>query len=271
VSVRGPKVKYEQNFLKEVVFQVRFEPILRLETEAPADFQSAIKERFPAVQAGQAIEIDASASVDKGFDAKVRSTRKTWTFFTKDKTRSLTVESSALTLSYTVYKNFDEVQSDVDFLWERFQTIYSVETLSRIGLRYINVIEIDGNPLDWAGLIAPTLLDMFAIPSPEDHGLLRAIHTVFWGSEDTLVKFSYGIYNTEFPAPPVHRQFILDYDCYSVAPKDARDIRDTLIQYITVIYGLFERGITNGLRDIMRPIPRPASEEEFDNGRREPK
>lgn len=244
-------MKYQKNYLTRVIFQLRFDPVLVLESTQPADFQSKIRSRFPrGAKEAQDFEIETSLSANRSFKAELRNVRKRWTFLSEDDARMLTVAANEFTIQYTKYKDSDQLKSDFTFLWEEFQQIYHVQPLERVGLRYINEISLaTGNPLSWDGYIDQKLLAaILGFPSPEGHALSRSFHEIRWGGDDHRLAFRFGIHNSDYPNPVAKREFILDYDCFSSGPVDAAYALDLLAVYNRLIENLFEQSIDDHLR-----------------------
>ncbi len=139
-------------------------------------------------------------------------------------------------------------------MWTPFRDTYEVDTLDRVGLRYINRIVLpSGHPLDWDGYIDRKLTAAtLEVPGPGSPSLARSMHTIFWHEDDYRIKFQFGIHNSDFPNPVAKREFILDYDCFSVGPVDAADAPNCLVSYNKLIESLFEQSIGDKLREDMR-------------------
>ncbi|MBE9479587.1 MAG: TIGR04255 family protein [Chloroflexi bacterium] len=250
-------MKYEKNYLTQVIFQLNFSPILKLDT-SPGDFQEQIKEQFPHPKEGQEIKVKGSMSLkgDMKTDMSVESVRKRWMFFSEDESKSITIASNLFNLEYKKYQNLEATRKDFNSLWKIFQDLYHVETLERVGLRYINQIVLpSGDPLDWREYIDEEIIAAtLGVPTPADHRLCRSTHATYWLDDDHRITFQFGIQNSDFPNPLVKREFVLDYDCSSMGPTDASDAENCLIRYNELIDTLFELNIGNGLREDMGVI-----------------
>ena len=55
--------------------------------------------------------------------------------------------------------------------------------------------------------------------------LARTIGIISYNFNDFVMKFQYGMYNSEFPNTISKREFVLDYDC---STKESRDMIETL-------------------------------------------
>ena len=122
---------------------------------------------------------------------------------------------------------------------------------SRIGLRFINHIVTPGtDPLNWQEYISHELLSVLeyrldnAKPS-------RLLHNLEYAFDSFNLRFQYGIYNPDYPAPIRQRQFILDFDAYYRGLVDPQNIRTNMDIYHIQIQQLFERSVTDKLRGLM--------------------
>jgi uncharacterized protein (TIGR04255 family) len=81
--------------------------------------------------------------------------------------------------------------------------------------------------------------------------LSRSLNVIYWHSDDHLVKFQYGMQNADFPSPIAKKEFVLDFDCYSIGPIEASDAESHLTRYNELMVRLFERSIGQRLREDM--------------------
>jgi uncharacterized protein (TIGR04255 family) len=66
-----PRVIYAQNPLVEVICQLKFPPILRIETELPAIFQESIRKEYPLSQTAEAQQIPLPPALVKMVEQSV--------------------------------------------------------------------------------------------------------------------------------------------------------------------------------------------------------
>jgi len=245
--------EYKNNYLTDVVFQLKFTPILTIDSEGVGCFQEQIRDLFPQIKEGQEFEIETKMSPKKAVSTKMTSSRPRWTFFSEDKSKAIVVTAKEFALEYRKYQHGHETKEDFNLLWEKFQAIYNVQKLDRVGLRYINQITLpSGNPLDWHNYINDKIISAtLDIPSLDEHDLARSMHRIHWVKTDHRITFQFGIHNSDFPGPIAKKEFILDYDCFSVGPTDASNASKFLMIYNEMIGNLFEKSIGEKLRELM--------------------
>jgi uncharacterized protein (TIGR04255 family) len=133
-----------------------------------------------------------------------------------------------------------------------FSKDYPEIQISRFGLRYINVIEIDEpDPTNWEKYISPDLLSIFRVPNESDE-ILRAFHLLSTKKDDVSLLFQYGMHNPDFPAPIVKKTFILDFDASYQGSRNEAQIKLDIDLFHDQIEKYFENSITDDLRAILK-------------------
>jgi uncharacterized protein (TIGR04255 family) len=186
-----------------------------------------------------------------------RETRfKQWNFFGKEREKHLSLASPFVFVSYKQYTTFDNMNAEFAAVVSALDTAFPDARVSRFGLRYINSIEIPdlANPTAWNEYISADLIRTLSFFSDTDR-LTRLIQVAELKYEDLNVRFQFGMPNPDYPAPMKRPQFVLDLDAYV---QTAHDLRESL-QYMDHahqrIQDLFERSITDKLRERMNARP----------------
>ena len=134
----------------------------------------------------------------------------------------------------------------------RSSEAYPDAVISRFGLRFINEIVLEeGPPTDWKGYIDPRLLaslDFF----PNHGELCRSFNITDLRYEDLQLKFQFGMHNPDYPAIIKRKTFILDLDAYYAGLQDRALVMKNVDEGHRRIQELFERSITDKLREKMR-------------------
>jgi uncharacterized protein (TIGR04255 family) len=164
------RVIYDKNPLEEVICQLRFPPILKIDTESPSGFQERIRTDYPFYKAKPGLRLPAgipgelasmiASELPHGHGLAAHE------FTSRDEkwTLSLTREFLALTCrSYDRWENFKEhLRVPLDAL----QALYSPAFFTRIGLRYRDVLRRSTLGLEeagWAELLQPWIAGALAI------------------------------------------------------------------------------------------------------------
>ena len=156
-----PRVEYAQNPLAEVICQLRFPRQFAVEGALPVDLQKLLARDFPLVETRFNFEVAISESEEPS-----RPTRRTTYDFSSRK-RDLTISLAADFVAVTSreYKNWSAFSTTVRTAWEAVRATYGVSLITRVGLRYRNIIERE--PLEladvpWNELIRSELLGFLA-------------------------------------------------------------------------------------------------------------
>ena len=70
--------------------------------------------------------------------------------------------------------------------------------------------------------------------------------------DHSLLRFQYGMFNSEYPNPIAKKKFILDYDLYTNEEIDIDSIKDEVHSYNDKITECFENSIGDKLRTLMQ-------------------
>lgn len=246
---------YKTNFLTNVILRVDFPKVLSLDREhPPADFHAKIKEWFPDVRElpGGVFQIELKGNADGGPKVSTQEAMA-WVFSNKDKTKTVTVQSEAIAIEFSKYKDFEEFSGVAKSVFDVFFNIYDVVNVyKRVGLRFIDQIRVNtGNALDWDNMINPALV---AISRDFVRGTVpikRSMHLLEIKDEGCDLRFQFGLFNSEYPNPIARKEFVLDYDCSWTDETEISDIFGKVKTFHKIILKWFEMSIGDELRRIM--------------------
>ena len=140
-----PRVVYETNVIEEVICQLRFPSILRIDVETPAAFQERIRKNYP-----QYVQDTDSPELPKQISdvleelripsplARGRSPRHK--FSTSGDGRSAVITSGFLALSEKNYRRWEDFRSELRYIESEFRAEYQPDLYTRVGLRYLDRI-----------------------------------------------------------------------------------------------------------------------------------
>lgn len=156
--LRGYKqVIYTNNPLAEVLLQIRFPKFLRLQKEDPSSFQERIISQYPHYSIDERFEVRPSS----GEAAASVVEQKVHRFVSTDKYWRVSIASDFIAISTKEYEDWQSFKNRAYFCFDAFFKEYPIKLVTRLGLRYRNVIMrskigLDGKP--WSSLINPILL-----------------------------------------------------------------------------------------------------------------
>lgn len=126
---------------------------------------------------------------------------------------------------------------------------------SRFGLRYVNQIDLAlDDPSEWGAYIDGTLLGARGFFDDGD-AITRLITIAKLKYDDMGVRFQFGMPNPDYPAPVKRPLFILDLDASVSQAHDLVEAMTYMDEAHKRIQTIFERSITQALRESMDAKP----------------
>jgi len=244
------RIHYKKTFLNKVVVRVDFaSPVELLQKRLPPVVSGALLTTFPISEpqkvVGKELKIGPEDTQERAFE------QMNWMYYSKDKQKQACLSKDFFWISYGVYDSFEQLKGDfLPILEGLFKSIEELQ-VKRVGLRYIDHITFDErNVFDWSEYLDGSLLSAFSIPRYEKP-ILRAFSNFTVGGEDMVLKLQYGMHNPDFPAVIKKKLFIIDTDAYTEGLLELSDIHTKLDKFHDAIGNLFEKLITDKLRDVM--------------------
>lgn len=246
------EICYKSPFLKEVILRIDFPaPIEELEKSLPSKIQKAVIKKFP-ISESQKLQAQEFQIAGQSFQANTRELTQ-WAFHGKEREKTLTILPESIVLISKSYKSFEVFIGDItDILIEFYKTFKDLSA-NRIGLRYVNVLELDeANPLSWGKYIDEKMLGIFDFHNEKN--LTRAFHILEYNFDGQAVKFQFGIANPDYPSVIRRKQFVLDIDSYFYGAFDLTDVLECINNSHEKIQEIFEKSITDKTRSLMKPV-----------------
>jgi uncharacterized protein (TIGR04255 family) len=165
------RVIYRRNPLAEVICQLRFPPILKISSEAPAEFQDRIRHTYPEFQ--QKKEVSLPQDIVRQLPDPViqalssGSGETSYNFFSEDRAWVITLTAGFLALTSTHYESWDDFVGHLTDSIDALIDVYRPSYYTRIGLRYQNLIKKSDWGLEevqWSELLNPHLTGVLIDP-----------------------------------------------------------------------------------------------------------
>jgi uncharacterized protein (TIGR04255 family) len=241
-------MKYQKNYVSNVICRVDFPEIPILKSEDPTQFHSAIKDYFPRIEQ----QVEAQLDAKDRLGLAIKEQHKKWTLSDREKNKKITLCFNYMALDTYRYTDYDEFKATWDKVYSVLVSTYNIGFFDRVGLRYINQINLEkGNPLVWADYINAKLISEIDFYPEMKSDIIRSMHQIVFNKEGIKTVFNYGIWNEHYPNALSQKQFVLDYDCFIDSPIEAADVSARIHNFIDIIYDLFEKSIDHNLRDAM--------------------
>ena len=245
--------KYKKDFLNKVIVRVDFDTPLPIAASGPAKgIYGTVKERFPITEEKKLIGKELLIGPDVTKERSIES--KEWHYYGKNREKHLTISPNVMFIEYNKYEYYEMLREDFLSVSDALFNAYPKLQVKRLGLRYIDNIDIaEGNPTEWDKYLKPELNTIFAIAEKKEI-ISRAFHVLEFNYGEDLLRFQFGMFNPDYPAPIKKKIYTLDHDMYVAILLDKKDIGETLDRFHEKINRSFEEVITNELRKVMEPL-----------------
>ncbi len=237
--------------LREVICQVRFPTMLRIAEEKPVHFQERIRDRFPALDVEHGVVIE-SEGTKPGPSIELRPA--VYRFHDPSEVRAVGLAPDFYALSTQVYQHWVGFADDLRYITEAVCGEYDIPYATRIGLRYINVIDASFTPTgEFAAvydLLRPELTVMLrtdVVVSPD-----YAMQRMHVAADNGEFAFRYGLIHEGEVAEP---KFVLDFDYYVEGSIGLDDLLTRCDHYHQVIYRAFRWCIADSKLAAFEPLP----------------
>lgn len=140
--------RYKLNFLKQAVCELRFPTLMELgDSRPPSALVAALRKEYPHLELANQVTIGVGASTGSSNAHIFRSSKFDWT---------VSLSQSSLSIETTAYKGFPQMRERILRVVDAAAKIIDSDFFTRVGLRYINVIDVDEDPTD--GWVNPALV-----------------------------------------------------------------------------------------------------------------
>jgi uncharacterized protein (TIGR04255 family) len=252
---------YPRAPLKLVAFEIQYSAMPRLEGEQWEQVYEQLREELPILGARPRRNLQVGP---QGTQETLQGRR----LIDRGRTKSVVLFDESATVECSDYVRFEDFAGLVQNLLEALHAIAGIPSVQRLGLRYIDEIQVEGFETsavgDWGHLISEHLLS----PTAGQLGVAD-----YWGAmrlkihDHHEVGFRYGVLREPVVDPdgplriagsPEGQYFLLDLDSFWTAPEDefpefeAGEVMERLVELHAPIRELFESSITEELRLFMR-------------------
>jgi len=253
------RVIYENNPLDKVICQLRFPPILKIDTKVPDEFQERIRDSFPEFSEKAEIKLPIFKSAQKDTPAEVLQSitptgNKNYEFSSEDKVWTINLTRTFLALSTKNYKRREDFRAHLDAPLQAFIEIYNPSAFSRVGLRYIDIIrrsDLNLNGIPWSELLKPHVL--WLLGSSDVNENIRSFQAqceIKLEDETSIARVMTGLVDGQ---ESNEECFMIDTDFYTSKKTAITDVGSKLDFFHTQGSRLIQWLITKRLHEAMEP------------------
>ena len=249
---------YGKNQLIEVICQLRFPDILKIEAKEPFEFQETIRADYPQYQ--KKVE-QLPPQIVNGKPVP-QGTVNNYQFISEDSQWKVSLTKSFVALSTHGYLRWEEFAKRLDRVLAALIQLYQPAYFTRVGLRYINAIDRAALGLEdclWRELIQPGYLALLADEDAQESAFSKCELSASLnlpGGAKANVKSGPGTLrklNNRTKEATETRVFMLDLDVY----MDGKTPLGQTAPALNIVHGnagsLFRGAVTDTLLDAMGP------------------
>ncbi|MCB9555221.1 MAG: TIGR04255 family protein [Deltaproteobacteria bacterium] len=247
------RVIYELNPLVEVICQLRFPAVLKIDAEVPAQFQEAIRQQYPTFRQKQQVSWEGLPQIAQQAFAQAQ-TRVAYDFISRDGLWKVSLVRDFVAVSTTRYTRWEDFRSRLSQVCDALIEAYAPAFFSRIGLRYKDLVfrsNLGLVDVPWKNLLQPHIAGELA---NEDlaSAVTETVHQTVYQLSDPkgAVRVQHGLaMNTE-----THEQgYLIDADFYCDEPVDLQAMQPCLDGFNKHAGRFFRSCITEQLHRAMKP------------------
>lgn len=198
------KTSYKRNFVKKAIIEIRFPILMELGNPSPpAFFVKGIRKLFPNHVGASSINLSRSGDLDNSTVHVFRSANNR--FQVSLRTSMITIETEG------TYSGFEKLKEAAFLVINSLMPVIETDFFTRVGLRYINVIECKSLP--WDGWIRKELVAPVA--SGDFQGVFEYSGRICFSNADLGCLFNHGIkFESQEAISKRLPSYALDIDCY---------------------------------------------------------
>ncbi len=240
--------RYKRSFVTQTICELKFPTLLELaEARPPPKFANALRKSYPTLEAGREVKINLGQGTTESIQAHIfRALKGGWV---------ATLKHSSASIEGSRYDGYPDLKRRVKQLVDAALPVIDAEIWTRVGLRFVNVIQgDDGQDLirGWVNpaLVAPIISDDFNKIGGYG-GVLQ-----LGGDEAGIVlrhQLQIGSLDNDGQAPSL--KYMLDIDTFrtGVLIEDTLDVLDELHAQS---FDFFDWSLGEGARELLMSEPK---------------
>lgn len=257
----SPRVVYKKNPLEQVICQIRFPSVLKIESQVPFEFQEIIREDYPLFSETTELPMELPKEITDQIPNNVRNaisfpiiSRKNYKFSTDDEKWSINLTSEFIALTCLEYTRWEQFRKHLELPLNAVIQVYNPPFYSRMGLRYINAIRrsaLDLEDMSWSTIVQPYIAGVLAAPEINQTVVKASLsQTEIRLENDTTVKMVYGLGKYNQTEEDI---YVIDNDFFKTGRLEVKKGYEILNQFNNYSGNLFRWCITETLHEAMQP------------------
>ncbi|MBF0362765.1 MAG: TIGR04255 family protein [Oligoflexia bacterium] len=246
------EICYKKNCLSSVIVRTDFfSPLKEIENSFDSVLYKQVLALFPIPEPRTSFTHELKLSQNNVETQREQFTE--WRFHSKSRSKTVIFSPTAIIISYAVYSSYEEVKGDFSSVFNMFSEKYPATQVARIGIRYINNIEMiyEKEPTIWNSYINSNLIKSFDFFPQRKEYLSRLFQNIEYNFGDFVLRFQCGMHNPDYPDIIKKKVFILDYDAFRQGAVDSAELASFLGKMHDCIQKTFEESITDEYRQFL--------------------
>lgn len=254
------RVIYKKNPLDQVICQLRFPTILKIDAEIPADFQDRIRKDFPNFKETPLWKVEGPPDVKGIIPLNILkqilpfSSNKNYEFSSENGEWEVNLTRTFIALTANKYERWEKFRKKLERPLKALNDIYSPAYYSRIGLRYIDVIRrlaLKLEKTNWNELIQPHILGILSSSAVRDNVQnLQSQYEIRLSDGKSMVQI---ITKLVEPADGSEVCYRIDSDFFKTGKTNISDAMDKLKYFNIRASRLIQWCITEKLHNALEP------------------
>lgn len=263
----SPRVIYQKNPLQEVICQLRFPPILKIDSLVPFEFQDRIRNYYPLYSEVKEGIFEIPEEISRQIPAELAnaipmpiSNTKNYKFSSSDEKWNINLTNSFVALTTPNYVRWEDFRNHFDMPMNALVDFYKPSFFSRVGLRYVNVINktaLGLYDIKWSQLIQPYLSGILSASDINPETVKNITYKSEFNLEDDIfVRMIYGLRNVknENAENKSDEIFLIDNDFYINGKMETHNGLEIIDRLNIWSRRLFRWCITDKLHQAMVPL-----------------
>ena len=255
---KDERVIYAKRQLVEVICQLRFPEILKIDVSEPADFQERIRRDYPQYEK----KIEQLPPQMVNGKPVPQGTVNNYQFISAEGQWRVSLTKGFIALSTYGYTRWEDFAQRLDRVLAVFIETYHPSWFTRVGLRYVNAFRREALGLDgmlWKELITPGFLGLMGEEDAQETAFLKhELSATFQvpGGAKANVKSGPGLLrkvNNRTRETTEEKVFMLDLDLF----MDSKIELGQAVPALNIVHenagSLFRAALTDTLSDAMEP------------------
>lgn len=251
------RVLYAQNPLVEVICQLRFPAILKIDSATPAGFQERIRDSFPLLsEEEQVLPVELPPEILQFFKANrsPQLMRKAWKFMSEDRNWTISLTREFASLSTQKYTRWEGFKTNLELMRQALQEEYRPNFMTRTGLRYRDLITRSSfglTDVPWSELLQKHIAAEYSAARFAD-AIKDTTHQILAEFPEERLKLGLR-HGTDQLANAGEQVYFIDADFYSDEKTEVDNVLSRLDIFNHMAGRLFRWCITDRLHAAMEP------------------